>query len=90
MTTSDSEQTGDASPVTLDKIPVHVTFDLGERRLTLAELKALQPGQVLDLGRPLTAPVNVRANGALVGRGELVEIDGALGVAIVELMERQA
>lgn len=66
-------------------IPVRLSFDLGEISLTLAELRALQPGQAIRLGHPLASAVRVRANGTLIGEGELVEIDGHLGVALRRL-----
>ncbi|HSV47684.1 MAG TPA: type III secretion system cytoplasmic ring protein SctQ [Ramlibacter sp.] len=69
----------------LDAVPVRLQFDIGERSMTLGELKALQVGQSLELGRPLSQAVIIRANGALVGSGELVEIDGRLGVTITAL-----
>lgn len=66
-------------------IPVRLSFDLGEVALTLAELRALQPGQAIRLGHPIASAVRIRANGALIGEGELVEIDGHLGVALRQL-----
>jgi type III secretion protein Q len=63
-------------------VPLRVSFDLGELTLSLAQLRAMQPGQVLELGHPLAGAVRIRANGALVGDGELVEVDGQLGVAV--------
>lgn len=66
-------------------IPVRLSFDLGEISLTLAELRALQPGQTIALGHPIAGAVRIRANGALVGEGELVEIDGQLGVSLRRL-----
>lgn len=70
-------------PLDLDAVPVRLTFDLGERALTLAELRRLQPGETFDLQRPLAdGPVMIRANGALIGTGALVEIDGRVGVTI--------
>ena len=72
-----------AEPLDLDAIPVRLTFDLGDRTLPLAELRQLQPGAVFDLQRPLSdGPVMIRANGALVGTGELVEVDGRIGVRV--------
>lgn len=68
-----------------DAIPVRLSFDLGEISLTLAELRALQPGQPIRLEHPLASAVRIRANGALIGEGELVEIDGHLGVSICRL-----
>lgn len=73
-------------PLDVEAIPVRLTFDLGERTLTLAELRRLQPGETFDLQRPLAdGPVMIRANGALVGTGSLVEIDGRVGVAVATL-----
>lgn len=68
-----------------DAIPVRLSFDLGEINLTLAELRALQPGQSISLGHPLASAVRIRANGALIGEGELVEIDGLLGISVRQL-----
>lgn len=77
---------GAQGPLDLDAIPVRLTFELGERLITLGELKQLQPGETFDLERPLAdGPVLVRANGALVGSGELVEIDGRIGVTLHRL-----
>lgn len=87
MPNLDSPNVYDGESVAVHKIPVLLTFDLGERRLTLAELKMLQPGQTFDLGRPLSSPINIRANGALIGSGELVDIEGSLGVIVTGLAE---
>lgn len=77
---------GDQTPLDIDAIPVRLTFELGERQITLGELRQLQPGETFDLARPLAdGPVLVRANGALVGSGELVEIDGRIGVTLHRL-----
>nr|MBF0685030.1 type III secretion system cytoplasmic ring protein SctQ [Pseudomonas sp.] len=79
-------QSADTGLLDVDAIPVRLTFDLGERLLTLGELRRLQPGETFDLHRPLAdGPVMVRANGALIGTGELVEIDGRIGVALSTL-----
>jgi len=73
-----------------DAIPVRLSFDLGEITLTLAELRALQPGQAIRLGHPLASAVRIRANGALIGEGTLVEIDGLLGVSVCQLFAARA
>ena len=82
-TPADTPNAQDA--VSLDSVPVRLSFDLGERTLSLGELKALQVGQSFDLVQPLSSAVQLRVNGALIGTGELVEIDGQIGVTITEL-----
>lgn len=72
----------------LDELPVTVTFDLGESTLALRELKALQPGYAFELARGLDQPVTIRANGAALGAGELIQVGEYLGVRVVELFAR--
>jgi type III secretion protein Q len=68
-----------------DSIPVRMSFDLGERILNLGELASLQSGHVFDLALPAAQAVTLRVNGARVGEGELVEIEGRIGVAITRI-----
>jgi type III secretion protein Q len=81
----DDGQDGLSPLDSLRRVPLRVTFDVGELRLTLADLESLQVGQALDLGRPLSEAVQLRINGARVGLGELVDIDGRLGVVLRSL-----
>jgi type III secretion system YscQ/HrcQ family protein len=62
-------------------LPVRLHVILGEKNLTLAEANSLAAGSVLDLDLP-AGPVRLAVNGRIVGDGELVEIDGRLGVRI--------
>lgn len=72
----------DAALTTLDALPVRLSFDLGDVSLTLEQARTLQPGQTIELARPLAGGVRIRANGALIGEGDLVDIDGQLGVSV--------
>ena len=69
----------------VEDLPVSLVFVAGEMEVALGDLQGLAPGQVLDLRRPVEAHVEVRANGRTIGRGELVEIDGRVGVRMLEL-----
>lgn len=81
--TTPSTPADESVPLDLDAIPVRLEFDLGDRHISLADLRKLQPGEVFALDRPLAeGAVHIRANGALIGTGELVEIDGRIGVTI--------
>ncbi len=80
----DSEA-GDESSESLDKIPVRIQFDLGERVMTFAELRALAPGYVIELGREVRRSVAIRVNGRKIGEGELVDIDGYIGVSLLSV-----
>ncbi|WP_422138633.1 type III secretion system cytoplasmic ring protein SctQ [Endozoicomonas sp. ALC020] len=74
-----------AGPVDLHDLPVTLMFEVGEQQLTFAELQSLSPGYVFQLSNPIEAPVRIRANGQLIGRCQLVEIEGRLGARITEL-----
>ena len=70
-----------------DDAHLELTVQLGTTRLSLRALSELAVGQVISLGRPLAGPFDVRAGGRLVGQGELIDIDGELGVRIVSLAQ---
>lgn len=69
----------------IEDIPVKLVFDFGDLELTLAELRRLVPGQVIDLARPVGNAVRLSVNGRRIGAGEIVEIEGRLGVRVTEL-----
>lgn len=75
------------SPALADTAQLELTVQLGTTRMSLRQLGELTPGAIVPLGRPLAGPFEVRAAGRLIGRGELVDVDGELGVRIVSLEE---
>lgn len=76
------------SPETLDELPVELDVVIGEKRLTMAEIRALAEGSVIELDRASDAPVELWTNGVRAGRGELVEVDGRLGVKVTEWLRK--
>lgn len=72
----------------LDDAHLEVTVQLGTTRLSLRQLGELAIGQIVPLGRPLAGPYEVHAAGRVVGQGELVDIDGELGVRIVSIADQ--
>jgi len=71
----------------LDDAHVEVTVQLGTTRMTLRQLAELAVGQIVQLNRPLAGPFEVRAQGRLIGHGELIDVDGELGVRIVSIVQ---
>jgi hypothetical protein len=68
-----------------DDAHVELTVALGTTQLSLRQVVELAVGQIIQLGRPLAGPFELRAAGRTIGRGELVDVDGELGVRIVSL-----
>jgi flagellar motor switch protein FliM len=66
-------------------VAIEVTAELGRVTLTGRDLAALGPGVVVQLGRPLGGPVDLLAGGRLLASGELVDVDGEVGVRVTEL-----
>lgn len=71
----------------LADIPVEVAVELGKVKLPLKDLLGLTPGSVFELDRGADAPVDVLVNGRLVARGEVVVIDGELGVRVTGVVD---
>ena len=67
-------------------VPVHLVAVIGRTTVSVKELMNYQMGQIVDLGRPPSETVDLVASGKLFARGELVDVDGKLGVRIVKLV----
>jgi type III secretion protein Q len=72
-----------ASSGVIDDVPIRLTFDLGEREISLGDLRSIEPGYLFNLGRDPKSTVSIRANGRLIGDGELVDIEGRVGVSVL-------
>lgn len=77
--------THDAAPAALDDLTVEVRCELARLTLTVAQLRALAPGAVLDLQAPLAGlQATLLAGSTPVARGELVSWDDQIGLRITE------
>ncbi len=70
------------NPVPAAEIPVELSVELGRLAMSAGELSSLVPGAVLVSGIPAGQPVTLRAGAKVIARGELVVVDGELGVRI--------
>jgi flagellar motor switch protein FliM len=68
----------------LDEIPVELSVELGRVLLTALQAVGLRPGLSLRLGRRPGDLVDLRVGPKLVARGELVLIEGEVGVLLRE------
>ena len=69
----------------LDDVTVAMVVELGRVMVSAADIMGLRPGQVIELSRAPGEPVDLVVDGKRIGKGELVEIDGELGVRILSL-----
>ena len=70
----------------LAALEVEVVAEMGRVVLSGREIARLTTGSVVQLGRPLGGPVDLVAGGKLIARGELVDVEGEIGVRIIEML----
>jgi flagellar motor switch/type III secretory pathway protein FliN len=65
-------------------VPVVIRVEIGEARMAAREWARLGAGDVVALGRRIGEKVVLRVGGVPVARGDLVDVEGEVGVRIVE------
>ena len=71
----------------LGDVKIKVSVELARTRMSLDEALALEEKSVLKLDRLAGEPVDVRLNGRLFARGEVVAVEGNYGVRLTEVFE---
>ena len=71
----------------LADIPVQLTLEMARIQLTADQIIQLRAGHLLELQRKPSDPINLTVEGKVIATGELVEIDGSLGVRIISITE---
>lgn len=66
-------------------VKVRLSVELGRTRLPLASVVGLGDGAIVDLDRMPDDPVEVFANGRLVGKGRLLLDDGEWALRLEEI-----
>jgi flagellar motor switch protein FliN/FliY len=70
-------------------IPVRLSVELGRTEMPIREVVNLGRGSVVELDGSPGAPLDVRVNGVLVGRGEVVVVnEERLGLRFVEVVNQ--
>ncbi|MCL6270130.1 flagellar motor switch protein FliN [Sansalvadorimonas sp. 2012CJ34-2] len=67
-------------------IPVVMSLEVGSTELTVNELLSMGSGTVIELNRHTGDPLDVKVNGKLVGRGEVVESNSRYGIRLTEVV----
>lgn len=78
---------GDENIDLIRDIPVKITSIMGNARMKLKDLVELGQGSVVELDRVEGEPVDILANGKLVGRGEVVVVDEHFGIRVTEIFK---
>lgn len=70
----------------LRDVPAPVVVELGRLSMNTAQVVRLRQGQILKLPRGANDPVDLTVNGKLFARGELIEVEGELGVRLLKVV----
>ena len=69
------------------EVELEAVVRFGSRSLELRELLELGPGDVVELDRQVTDPVDLIVGDKIVARGEVVLVDGNFGLRVTEVAE---
>jgi flagellar motor switch protein FliN/FliY len=67
-------------------LPVTMTVELGRVKLSIGELLSVHSGAILTLNAKAGDPLDIRVNGCLVARGEIVVTHGNYGIRLTEIV----
>lgn len=84
----DNETSSLSSAMGLSSMGLSIHFELEQRMISLQELQAIKPGYTFALNVDLLAPVNLVVQGNTIGKGKIVDINGVLGVQVIEFYNK--
>lgn len=73
----------------LYNVPVEVSVILGETKVLLSNLLKFGKGAIIELDKNVGEPVDVKVNGKLVAKGEIVVVEDKVGVTLTEIIKNQ-
>lgn len=68
-------------------VEVPVAVEIGRAMVTLDAVVKLVPGSIVPLDKRAEEPVDLRVNGKLVARGEVVLVDDVYGLRITQIVD---
>jgi flagellar motor switch protein FliN/FliY len=74
----------------LHGVAMEVTVEIGRTRMSVRDLLALTPGDVLELDRAAGSPADLLVNGRLIARGEVVVVDEDFALRVTEIVTNTA
>ena len=70
-------------------VPIIVSAELAQRKLSTQDLLALRVGSVVELSRPAGENINIYAGDILLGSAEVLVIESTLAIRIAELRDKE-
>jgi flagellar motor switch protein FliN/FliY len=73
----------------LADVPVDVEVELGRRVMTVAQILELGKDSVIRMGRSAGDNIDILVGSSLIGYGEIVIIEDAVGVRITDFCQEE-
>jgi flagellar motor switch protein FliN/FliY len=68
------------------EVPVELVVELGRTSMTIGETLGIGRGSIVVLDKQAGAPADLKVNGRLIARGEVVAIDEEFGLRVTEVV----
>lgn len=68
-------------------VQIPISVEVGRTQMSLEDVVSLVPGSVVSLDKKVEEPVDLRVNGKLVARGEVVLVDDTYGLRITQILD---
>jgi len=78
-------QESDMNEDTQNELDITLSFELEHRQMQLKDISTLAPGYTFALTVDPMTPITILANGRQIGKGRIVDLNGTLGVQVIEL-----
>lgn len=87
-TVASARSVGETIPLSrLRDVQLEVTVELGRTSMVVSDVLGLEIGSVIELDRAAGAPIDVRVNGTLLARGEVVVVDDEYAIRLTEMID---
>mgnify|MGYP001162826191 FL=1 len=68
-------------------VEIPISVEVGRAQMSLENVLKLVPGSVIALDKKAEEPVDLRVNGKLVARGEVVLVDDVYGLRVTQIVD---
>ena len=69
-------------------VSLPVSVEVGRAQMPLESILDLVPGSIVPLDKKAEEPIDLRVNGKLVARGEVVLVDDTYGLRVTQIVDR--
>ena len=73
----------------LKDVEIPVSVEIGQTSLAVREILDLDRGSILTLDKEAEEPMDIRVNGKLIARGEIVVVKENFGIRITEIIDEE-